>query len=445
MAVSTARLTDGFQNGLGQWPEGQRFCLGFSAGNDSLALFILAHRLLGHGQLRAVHVHHGLSEQADHWSSTARQIAERLGRPLRELRVNVVAGVNGPEGDARQARYSAFARELAPGEVLLLAHHRDDQIETVMMRLLSGAGLHGLMGMPAIRPLGPGYLWRPLLEQPAAALQQVVREAGYFGVSDPSNADVRLQRGYFRRELMPRLRERFPGFETAMQRSVRHLRQAGRLIDDLCEQRVAEAADGDFSVDLAALAAEGQDLLVASLRFWLRSKQVDLPSTRRLESFIQQLDAAASRSPQMCWGGYQLRRYRQRLYLLPRELPEALPEDWSVDWCLAQSLSLPGERGVLRVIGSGALEGRWLKVRARQAGDRIRLPGKQGSRSLKNLFQEAGVPPWQRVGTPVLCHPRNQRVLAVGDCWISPAFQRWLAQRGWQLQWQRELHPTPVA
>ena len=436
MAVSTAELTDRFQAGLAEWPPEQHFCVAYSGGNDSLALLVLAHRLLGYEQLRVLHVHHGLSDQADCWLANCRSVCQRLGRPLIERRVDVAThSGQGPEAAARMARYQAFAECLKPGEVLMLAHHRDDQVETVLLRLLSGAGLDGLCGMPQARALGAGWLWRPLLDTGRAELNLLVRESGLYAVSDPSNTDHKLERGFLRTRILPLLKERYPGFESAVLRSRQHIAATRGFVDQQCQQRVERFRQADGSLDVACLRDESPFMLAACIRWWLRDQQIAAPSTRRLESFIAQLSAAAEgRSPQMRWDEYQLRRYRDRVYLLPRNLPPALDSQWQVEWALADPLALPDRIEQLVLQPTQLVSRQWhLLARSRRPGDRLRPSGHKHSRSLKYLFQQAGEPPWLRVGTPVICHPRDGRILAVGDRWLSRGFARWLRQRGLSL------------
>ena len=181
-------------------------CVAFSGGPDSTALLHALATLPRERALRAVHVDHGLHPDSVRWAEHARTFCAGLEIPCTVCRVSVDtrAGL-GIEGAAREARYAALAGQLQPGELLLTAHHRDDQVETVLLKLLRGAGPEGLGGMRVRRPLGAGELWRPLLDVPRAVLRDYVQAHALACLDDPANADPRLARYVLRHEILPRL------------------------------------------------------------------------------------------------------------------------------------------------------------------------------------------------------------------------------------------------
>ncbi|HEV2287260.1 MAG TPA: tRNA lysidine(34) synthetase TilS, partial [Steroidobacteraceae bacterium] len=209
----------------------RELCVAFSGGADSTALLAaLAGQSGKLGALRALHVDHGLHPDSAAWAARAVAAARGLGVPCGVLDAKVARGRGDSlEARAREARYRLFEAALRPGEVLLSAHHEDDQLETVLLMLLRGAGVAGLAAMPELVRFGPGLLVRPLLSRSRAALAAFVRAAGLPHLEDPSNLDERLDRNYLRRRVLPALRERWPAAAATVSRSARHAAEAGRL------------------------------------------------------------------------------------------------------------------------------------------------------------------------------------------------------------------------
>ncbi|HDQ9214135.1 TPA: tRNA lysidine(34) synthetase TilS, partial [Pseudomonas aeruginosa] len=197
---------------LAPWREAGGWCVAFSGGLDSTVLLHLLAQLARSEALpalSALHVHHGLQAAADGWPAHCQAVCRSLGIPLRVERVQVAVG-GSIEQAARDARYRAFQANLGEGQVLLTAQHLDDQAETLLFRLLRGAGLRGLAAMPASRPLGGGRLCRPLLGVSRAELEAYAQTHRLDWVEDPSNQDPRFSRNYLRREIMPRLASHWP-------------------------------------------------------------------------------------------------------------------------------------------------------------------------------------------------------------------------------------------
>jgi tRNA(Ile)-lysidine synthase len=211
--------------------ESRRYCIAFSGGMDSLVLLVAMARIIDRfqpGALRAVHVHHGLHAQADGWEEACRTHCEALGIPLTVLRVDArAARGESPEARAREVRYAALAEALAPGEVLLTAHHADDQLETVLIQLLRGAGVAGLAAMPVETPFGAGWHQRPLLGFPRASLQAWAQSQQLpEWVRDPANQQPRFARNHLRHEVLPAIRAHWPGAAAAASRAARHCAEA---------------------------------------------------------------------------------------------------------------------------------------------------------------------------------------------------------------------------
>ncbi|WP_178116685.1 tRNA lysidine(34) synthetase TilS [Pseudomonas sp. L-22-4S-12] len=418
---------------LQPWLAAPAWRVALSGGLDSTVLLHLLVRLRERESLPAlgaIHVHHGLQAAADAWPAHCRQLCAALGVPLRVEYVQVEAGAS-LERAAREARYAAFARHLGAGELLLTGQHRDDQAETLLFRLLRGAGVRGLAGMPARRALGRGQLLRPLLGVSRAELQAYAEQQGLRWVEDPSNADSRLARNFLRHEVLPPLARHWPQALQNLARSAAHLREAQDLLDELAVGDLAPARlAGEFAwlnlpaLRLAALRELSPSRQRNALRHWL-APLTPLPDSAHWAGWDALRDAAADAAPIWRLAAGELRRADERLWWLAGDwLRQPLaPGAWDMP---AQPLALPGN-GWASLQGSGPRQG--LQIRYRTGGEVLALPGR-GHRDLKRLLNERGVPAFVRGRLPLLY--RGEALLAVANL---PGIDG--SQLGdWRLCWQ---------
>jgi tRNA(Ile)-lysidine synthase len=409
-------------------------CVALSGGVDSVTLLAaLAARRTRH--LRAVHVHHGLHPNADRWTKHCSKLASRLGVPLTVLRVKVGRPRGASlEAAARDARYTAFANALHPGEVLLTAHHQDDQLETVLLQLLRGAGTAGLAAMPEVTAFAKGQLARPLLTRTRAELEAWAREHELSWIEDDTNANEQLDRNYLRRSVLPRVRERWPGAGTAVSRSARHMAEAQRLLDELALADVERAAIG-ASLSAERLRALAEDRRKNALRFWITRAGFRVPDARRLAEIAGPLlDARPDANPHVQWNDTRLERHGGILSIRRSaegherdaeadDLFEALEWNWRSD----PRLELPASSGALLIerdrhgpLDLDALPP-LLSVRSRRGGESLRPRTGARTKKLKALLQEARIPPSERSRLPLIYS--GETLIAVCDRWLDASVQ----------------------
>ncbi|WP_419711754.1 tRNA lysidine(34) synthetase TilS [Pseudomonas sp. NFX224] len=418
---------------LKPWRNACAWHIAFSGGLDSTVLLhLLAH--LAKAQplppLCAIHVHHGLQAAADAWPDHCRSQCEALGISLRVVRVQVQPGAS-LERAAREARYAAFNQFTQANEVLLTAQHRDDQAETLLFRLLRGAGVRGLSGMPRQRPLGGGHLLRPLLDVTRAELEAYASENHLSWIEDPSNQDRQYSRNYLRHQVFPVLSERWPQAMATMARSAAHLSEAQGLLDDLAQIDLSQAgtpSDFDWlglpSLELAALAKLSAARQRNALSHWLEPR-TRLPVSDHWSGWEDLRDATGDARPIWRLADGELHRAGGRIWwssggwLKPLVAAGHWPDP-------ALPLALP-DNGVVTL--TGQIPDGPLQIRYREGGEVMDLPGR-GHRDLKRLLNERGVPQFVRGRLPLLF--KGEHLLAVSNLQGLDGG----AAGGWNLHWQ---------
>ncbi|MBU6491282.1 MAG: tRNA lysidine(34) synthetase TilS [Burkholderiales bacterium] len=439
--------------------------IALSGGRDSVVLLDATARLAGEigVELIALHIHHGLSRQADNWQRFCAERAAALQVPFDARRVRLAERAGqGIEAAARQARYAAL-RELCRqhgATCLMTAHHADDQAETILLQLLRGTGLPGVAGMPEIdRPgrLAGVTLLRPLLHVPRAAIDAYAAQWGLDWVEDDSNQDSRFLRNALRHDVMPALARHAPAYRQTLARFARHAHQAQALLDELAAQDLQAAGwpDGP-GLDHRVLLRLGEARLTNLLRYWVRAQGLRPASESRLADWQRQLrrtdDAAQVALPH---DARVMRLYRHCLYWDDAAPPPAreLDATATLRWHGQREWRLPDWRGTLvfsPVPAGGAVDAATdvpesllrsapLRAEPRSGGERLKRHPRQPSKTLKNLFQVEGVPAWQRavpvvwLGERILFVPRlgvDQRLLRDSSGQLEAHSGAW-----WRLAW----------
>jgi len=406
---------------------GGRVCVGLSGGMDSV---VLLHALCtlcalsgSKNGLEAVHVHHGLSPHADAWAGFCVDLCAGLGVPVEVVRVQVLRDTGeGLEGAARRLRHGIFSDRRA--DWLALAHHRDDQAETVLLNLLRGTGVAGAAGMLAERPQvrGPALV-RPLLDVPRAAIEAYAGAHGLRWIEDESNESRHFRRNFLRHEIFPRLEASFPGAQRSLARAAGHFAAASSLLDDLAAIDRAAAATSSGRPALAALNALPQERARNLLRHLWQQAGFQAPDTAWIDEALSQL-ATADALSEVCVATAEgeLHVYRDEVHVVPlRPLPPDEPMTWT------GQENMPWAGGRVRFVEStgqglrrALLADAEVSLVSRQGGERLQPDAKRPRRTLRNLLQESGVPPWERPHLPFLWV--DGRLAWVGGIGIDAAF-----------------------
>ena len=418
--------------------KGAHLCVGLSGGVDSVVLLDLLTAIAPQHQWRisALHVNHQLSSHAQAWARFCRRLCRERDVPLRVVKVTVARG-DSIEAAAREARYAAYRAQAVDNVVL--AHHQDDQAETVLLQLLRGAGVKGLAAMPVVRQdvARPGLrLLRPLLGVTRREIEQYASARGLPWVEDDSNADAVYLRNFLRQQIMPRLETRVPEYRKTLVRAAGHLAEAAQLLDELA---VADAMGQHGALSGDTLAVAALTTLSAArarnlLRYFLASRHVLMPDARRLDEALRQA-LTAKRDARVCieLGTQALRRHAGVLHVVP--LGPSLPADFSRPWREERRLAVPELHATLEMrrrrgagIALAALLAKPVTLRMRRGGEKLQPDTARPRRPVKDLFQERGVPPWRRDRLPFLWS--GNRLVWVAGLGVDCAFHAGTGEMG---------------
>lgn len=409
-------------------PARSTILIGLSGGADSVVLLHLMHQLAPRfsWQLSALHVHHGISPNADMWADFCAGLCAGYAIPLHIEHVDIAPlRAHGIEAAARKLRHAAFAGQAR--DFVALAHHADDQAETLLLQLLRGAGVKGAAAMPVLsRVEGPllarredaPNLLRPLLHISRREILDYAAAHGLRWIEDESNADDSYPRNFLRHRVLPLLEQKFPACRTTLARSAQHFAEASELLDDLAQLDAAQAICDD-TLAVAALQALTPPRARNLLRWFLHGIGAPMPQAAQIDDMLRQL-CGARRDARVCveYGGWEVHRYHGRVYGLcaPGGFDRNPVLSWQgeteLDWpALNARLIFEPARG--RGISLAKLHRAPVVLRLRQGGETLRPHPNAATRTLKNLLQERHVPPWLRDRMPLL-YCGDELVCAVG-------------------------------
>ncbi|MEO2176181.1 MAG: tRNA lysidine(34) synthetase TilS [bacterium] len=415
-----------------------RIVVGFSGGIDSLVLLDCVSRILTR-PVYAIHINHGLHSNCDEWAQHCARVCAERQVSLKIERVSV-SGKGNLEANARTARYAAFKNFLEPTDLLLLAHHQDDQIETVLLHLMRGDSPFGLKGMPRDRQIGDARLVRPFLQLPRHAIEDYARRLKLTWVEDGSNRDTALDRNYLRHEIIPGLKARWPKIADTLLSALHRTDEGMQLIDDTAVSDL-QGLLLENKISLAALQSLPEMRQRNLLRAWLsRRGALSMPGDRMLSEGLGNLtDARVDAAPLLSWKGLEFRRFDGHLYLTPgfeNGAPDTEYQFHEKRIVMANGIvtaELIKGRGLRAELGE-------LSISFRQGGETIRF---NKTRSLKNIFQEKKIPAFLRDHIPLI-YLRGE---LVGICGI-PAWNLPIiipsnhaasdSEVGWRIDWWLE-------
>lgn len=434
-----AFILDSLNDFCEQYACERNYWIAFSGGLDSTVLLhaLIELRKQFPLKLKAIHVNHGLSPHAQNWVLHCKKFCEASGVEFFEnqIQINLLSGES-LEQIARAKRYEVFSKYLSPNDLLLTAHHQDDQAETFLLQLVRGAGVKGLSAMPAIKNFAEGFHARPLLNFSRNELQEYAELHGLKWIEDESNSNSDFSRNFIRQEVMPLLQSRWPSVSQTISRSADHCAKMQHWFEEnFSLENFSE--DTGITLSLKKLLQENAQMQNQILRQWILHHQFPLPSALKLQHVITDvLHAGEDKTPCVSWENVELRRYRDQLFLMPKKILRDLPE--KLIWNFHEPLFIPGLGKLIAkpVFGKGLREDiKEVTIAFRQGGEKFKLPGRDIHHDLKKLFQEWNVPPWQRDEIP-LVYVENQ-LAAVVPFALDESFKADQNQQGREIVFEK--------
>jgi tRNA(Ile)-lysidine synthase len=381
--------------------EGRKVCVGYSGGLDSSVLLDQVCEVVPKNAIAALHVNHGLSAYSNDWEEHCQSECERQKIAFYAERVQVVKANKGIEDAARNARYRAFQKHVSPGDILLLAHHANDQAETVLFRFLRGTGLRGASGIHQQRLVANLDILRPLLHVTRRELELYAQHKKLSWIEDESNLDERFDRNFIRQRVIPLLETRWPQAAKKIAESASHAAQNLAVLNDYLDQELVSLSRrkerlGE-SIDLAGFTALPKQRANLLLQRWCESLGVDIPNSVHLAKLFEVIAAKEDAKPCLNWGRAELRRFDHRLYLLPSiELGSLSEQNWH------PSEVLRFDNGfTLSCLNHESLSSDTVfTLRSRNNSERCRPIGRAHRQTVKKLLQEHHLEPWLRDCVP---------------------------------------------
>jgi tRNA(Ile)-lysidine synthase len=397
-----------------------QLAVAFSGGLDSTVLLHATIKAHGKKNVHAFHVHHGIQKEADQWQAHCQAVAKKLGCHFdtRNVKLNKASNI---ESQARNLRYEALTQMCQAHNIqdLLLAHHLDDQAETVLIQLMRGAGLPGLSAMPQVKSKELIHLWRPFLNMRRKDLEIYAKEHRLTWIEDPSNQDESYRRNAIRKSILPTLEKFQAGAIENLSRSAKHLAEAQELLNQLADIDLGliEAKEGLSKTNLIRLHKTSQARASNALRRWLFKNGLAYPSEERLTAWWSELQQTRPDS-KLQWDHDQqvIRLWRGHLTITQ----EANLSEVTGEWVFKKIAASSKKPGIAKDRFEKAKKKGLINTMAREGGEKFKVDLKRPRRSLKNLYQEAAIPPWQR-DVPLLYI--GEELVAVAGIGISADWQ----------------------
>jgi tRNA(Ile)-lysidine synthase len=451
---------------LEKMPLSRSVMVGLSGGMDSIVLLHALHQLQTKERLvfslRALHVNHGLQSHANNWADHCMMVCSQLEIPLQIENVHIQTSVSARSGKithkknldkipnlenaAREARYAAFEVNLTEGEVLLLAHHRDDQVETLLFRLMRGAGTKGLSAMPRVRKLGKGFLFRPLLDFDWSKLQNWAKLNKLQWIDDKSNEDTSFHRNFIRHELLPIVEQRWPNYRDSWSKTIELSVEAELMLQELAQQDFKTVeSDQPTEILLEPLQSLSKPRQRNLLRYWL--KQLELPDLgwNKLQQLCNEVVGGAANGGSIVVGeGYELLCYKSCLYVLRSVSTFSCHRAyaWNMNNTAVLDLDENGSLQIANVVGKGLKLSvkRGLNVRYRSGGESCKLVGRP-TKAVKKLMQEHNVEPWFRDRFPLLYF--GEELVCIPAIGVAESYAALSGEQGVLVEWLRpDLNPA---
>lgn len=430
------RIADCITLLLSRYPQTSRFVIGFSGGKDSTVLlhalqsFVLENKLPV--ELIAVHINHGLSANAQSWVEHCQSFCDNVSVPLYVHVVRLDTEKESIEQVARKARYDIFENYLSSSSsVVLTAHHLQDQIETVLMRLFEGAGLKGLSGIPSVRRHAKGEIFRPFLQLSPNDIDEYVAQFQLSFIQDESNLDTAYHRNYIRQNILPLVYEKWPQVLSSVESSREFIVASQSVEADLSASQLNTVQHSVQScnhknykvIELIKLKQIDKRYWHTILRSFIGNHEQVMPRQTKMVEYLRQLTFAQSEHDIAGeFKYYQLRYYNGLIYLLTGNDISSVDyfEEVLMKFSKTNPVNLLPDKTIIKAVfdkSSACDEIFEFTIKQRQGGERY-ISNQGQSREVKKLLNEYKIEPWLRDRIPFVYY--QGQLVSIPGVWILP-------------------------
>lgn len=420
-----------------------KFCVAFSGGMDSTVLLHVMKNIIDEkSQIRAIHINHNIVDNSKVWTKTCKSICKNFGIDIEIISLEVTHNGYGLEAAARDERYKKLKEKLYENEYLLTAHHEEDQMETVFLRMARGTGLDGLQGINEKYSFGEGIIFRPMLEVSKTSVMDYAKEHQLKWVEDSSNQDTHFDRNFLRKKIIPQFRERWPSIASSVSRLSQLSAQNIKILNQIAEEDIGPIANMN-ELPLAKLLDKSFERANNMLRYIILANGMSIPSMKTLQDGLKEMLDPETDKSVIAWKDYCIRKYKNHLYFLSNSDLEPNKVDVRIPWEIGKTVNLGENIGSIEatfIHGDGLsiekCENK-LTISYRQGGELIKPIGHRINKSLKNLFQENQILPWMRDKIPLIYY--QDELVSVADLWFNQNYVASQNEAGFVVNWHKKM------
>ena len=426
---------------LEKFSQSKKIIIAYSGGIDSS---ILLHLLFSIKEdlkqsLEAIHINHGLHDKSNDWEKFCRRKCESYNISFRAISIKENCPKNvSVECWARDKRYSLIAKEIKNNDILLTAHHMDDQIETFFLQVFRGAGPRGLASMPVIKKISNGYHARPFLNIQRSELEKYASINKILWQDDDTNSDIRYERNYLRHKVLVYLEKAWPSYRKSISRVVSHQKESMSILSEIALEDMREVLCKNFiNLDVKILKGLSLPRQKNLIFYWLDSLNLEKPGSKHMHQIIKTLiNTSSDKSPCVNWKNTEVRKYRDQLYASQIFKQHNINEE--IYWNTDSPLEIQGEKLIAKeTLGKGILrssiEGAKITIRYRHGGEKIYSNSLSNSKKVKKIFQEHGVLPWFRDRVPLI-YINEELAVVPGFC-VGKKFSASKNEKSLDIHW----------
>ena len=421
----------------------KRIGIALSGGLDSSVLLnIMANEPMLKDRITALHVNHNINTDADRWEEFCSEQSRKLGIPFQSLKLNKT---DNPSEDYLRSKRQEFFRQWGGDQDLIVtAHHLDDQVETILFRIFRGTGIKGIKGINQFSTIDGVNFFRPFLDIKKHDLKEYALKNNIPWVEDDSNEESNFSRNKIRNLILPSIRETWSSIDKAIIKLSKDADKSKQILDEIAQDDYSSTFSTLGLIKLARINALSKPRKENLIYYWLvniNGLKANFAQIDQIYTYLdRELVGPASFHFKTIEGesGVQIIINSKEIRIMKDDHKAKLPKDLNLEWNLKDNIKISsGELSVVESLGKG-LSTRYLKegaiIRARVGGERCKPYGRKKSQKIKNLFQEYDIPDWKREQIPLIYI--NDKIAAVGDLWVCEDFHTPAAEKGLSIVWK---------